>query len=136
MRYLRREVDATNLRTALKLRGTDANADDLFISGGKEVSRATFDTILTDTSQGALQNLSGTSFAEVAETDSLSEAEEVIRSVLNANAKRLASDPLDIGVVVNYLRLKEEESAKLRLLARGKYYGVPRDTLSKELGDA
>ena len=136
VRHLKREVDATNLRTALKLRGTDASGDDLFVPGGKEISRSDFDTILNDTSQGALQNLSDTSFAEVAETETLSEAEEVVRRVLNASARRLASDPLDIGVVVNYLRLKEEESAKLRLLARGKYYGVPRDTLSKELGDA
>ena len=136
VRYLRREVDATNLRTALKLRGVDADAESLYISGGKEVSRATFDAILNDTSQGALQNLSSTSFSEVAETETLSEAEEVIRRVMNENAKRLAQDPLSIGVVVNYLRMKEEESAKLRLLARGKYYGVPRDALSKELGDA
>jgi len=136
VRYIKREVDATNLRTALKLRGSDTDTNDLYISGGKEISRSLFDTVVSDESQAALQNLSSTSFAEVAETESLSAAEEAIRSVLNRSAKRLASDPLDIGVVANYLRMKEEESAKLRLLARGKYYGVPREALARELGDA
>ena len=136
VRYMKREVDATNLRTALKLRGAEHPADDLFIPGGKEVSRAMFDAIAGDSSAGALQALNGTSFAAVADTSTLSEAEEAIRSVVNHSAKRLAADPLDIGVVANYLRLKEEESAKLRLLARGKFYGVPRDTLARELGDA
>ena len=136
VRYLRREVDATNLRTALKLRGREGSGDDLYVSGGKEISRSIFDAIMNDTSAGALQNLSTTSFAAVAETETLSEAEETIRSILNTAAKRLSADPLDIGVVANYLRLKEAEAARLRLLARGKYYGVPRDALARELGDA
>ena len=135
-RYMRREVDATNLRTALKLRGRDTARDDLFIPGGKEVGRAVFDTVAGDTSAGALQVLNGTGFAPVADTSTLSEAEEAIRGVVNQSAKRLAADPLGIGVVANYLRLKEEEAARLRLLARGKFYGVPRDTLSRELGYA
>lgn len=136
VRLVKREIDATNLRTALKLRGAEGAADDLFIPGGKEVSRATFDAVAGDPSAGGLQALSGSSFAAVADTDTLSEAEEVIRSVVNRSAKRLSADPLGIGVVANYLRMKEEEAAKLRLLARGKYYGVPRDTLAKELGSA
>ena len=92
----------------------------MFIPGGKEVNRATFDAIANDASAGALQALNGTSFAPVADTTTLSEAEERIRSVVNSSAKRLAADPLGIGVVANYLRLKEEEAARLRLLARGK----------------
>lgn len=136
VRYLRREIDATNLRTALKLRGGETSGADLFVPGGKELNRATFDAILNDPSPGALQALAGTSFAAVAEAGTLSEAEQVIREVLNHSAKRLAADPLGIGVVANFLRLKEAETARLRLLARAKYYGVPRETLAKELGDA
>ncbi len=134
VRYLQREVDATNLRTALKLRGREASTDELFVAGGKEVSRSMFDSLLIEDS--SMQVLSGTSFAEVAGTSNLSEAEEQIRAVLNQAAKRLALDPLSIGVVANYLRMKEGETARLRLLARGKFYGVPRDTLVKELGNA
>ncbi len=52
------------------------------------------------------------------------------------HARGLAADALNIGLAANYLRLKEAEVAKLRLLARGKYYGVAREVLAKELGDA
>jgi len=131
-RYLQREVDATNLLTALKLRGKGVDHE-LFVPGGKEVSRAQFDAIMLDTEGTALQGLGGGSFAGVAGTTDLSAAEGVIRGVLDGSAKRMAADPLDIGVVVDFLRRKEAEAAKIRLLARGKFYGVPRATLEKEL---
>ena len=132
-RYVQREVDAANIRTALKMQSAEAeaDADKLYLSGGKEVSRSAFDTLLS----GDKQPLSDTSFSEVAETDNLSEAEEVIRNSLDKSARKLySSDPLGIGVVLYYLRLKEQETAKLRLVARGKYYNVPREALERELG--
>lgn len=135
VRYIKREIDATNLRTALKLQGSESS-DDLFIPGGKEIGRAVFDAVAAETSLGSLQILSSTSFSAVAEAQNLGEAENVIRELLNGSAKRLAADPLGIGVVANYLRMKEAEAARLRLLARGKYYKVPRETLARELGDA
>jgi V/A-type H+/Na+-transporting ATPase subunit C len=137
VRYIKREIDATNLRTALKLRSAgSATSDEVYVSGGKEISRALFDSIVNDRSSGSLQGLVTTSFAAVAETTSLSQAEDVVRSVLSGNAKRLSSDPLDIGVVANFLRMKETETAKLRLLGRGKFYNVPRQRLEQELGNA
>jgi V/A-type H+/Na+-transporting ATPase subunit C len=137
VRYIRREVDATNLRTALKLRSAGANAsDELFISGGKEISRSLFDSIVNDRSASTIQGLGATSFASATEAGSLAQAEDAIRNVLNQNARRISADPLDIGVVLNFLRLKETETAKLRLLGRGKFYNVPRDRLAKELGNA
>ncbi len=141
-RYLQREVDATNIRTALKIRGSGgsaeadggaAQAEALFIKGGKEVRRTTFDALLN----GDAQALANTTFAEVAETDDLSRAEEILRTSLDRQARKLAlRDPLGVGVILNYLRLKETETARLRLLARGKYYGVPRQQLEQELGYA
>ena len=138
-RYIQREIDATNIRTALKLRGADSeeadptNVEALFVKGGKEVRRQTFEALLS----GDLQVLSTTTFAEVAETDNLSRAEEVLRAGLDAQARKLAlRDPLGVGVVLNYLRLKETETSRLRLLARGKFYGVPRNRLEQELGRA
>jgi V/A-type H+/Na+-transporting ATPase subunit C len=137
VRYIRREIDATNLRTALKLRSAgSAPSDELFISGGKEITRSLFDSIVNDRSSTTIQGLGGTSFASVADAPSLAQAEDGIRNLLNQNARRLAADPLDIGVVLNFLRMKETETAKLRLLGRGKFYNVPRDRLAKELGNA
>lgn len=135
VRYVQREIDATNIRTALKLRNSDeaVDAEALFIKGGKEVQRPTFDALLG----GDTQALSNTSFAEVGETDSLSRAEKVIRENLDRSARKLYfQNPLGVGVILHFLRLKETETAKLRLLARGKYYGVPRQQLERELGDA
>ena len=132
-RYIQSEVDATNLRSALSLRG-ETLTEEIFVKGGSEISQNIFEAILNDSSANALQTLTGTSFAAVAETTNLSEAEAIIRDVLNKRIESLASDSLDIGLTANYLRAKEAESAKLRLLARGKYYNVPQAILAKELG--
>ncbi len=136
MRHVVREIDATNLRTALKLRGREAESDEVFVPGGREIDRALFDGLRGDDARAALQSLAGTTFAEVAETESLAQAEQKVRAILDASARSAASDPLGPGVVVRYLRLKEAEVARLRLLARGTFYQVPREALEKELGHA
>ncbi|HEX7003265.1 MAG TPA: V-type ATPase subunit [Trueperaceae bacterium] len=136
-RHVKREIDATNLRTALKLRGRTVAREELYVPGGAEIDRGTFDAIIADTSKSALSALAGSAFAEVAETDSLSEADAVIRGILDESAHRVAlSDPLGPGVALDFLRKKEAEAAKLRLLARGKFYDVPREQLERELGNA
>ena len=134
-RHFQREIDATNLLTALKLRGRGVDRD-LFVPGGKEVPATLFDAIMLEGGEGALQALATTSFAAVASAGDLNQAEGAVRAVLDRSAKRLAADPLGIGVVVDFLRRKEAEAAKVRLLARGKYYGVPRAALEKELQGA
>lgn len=137
VRHMRREVDATNLRTALKLRGRAATttSEELFVRGGKEISKPTFDALLAG--EGGLSALQGTSFAEAADAATLAEAERVIRAVLDKSARRVAQrDPLGIGVVLWFLRRKEAEAARLRLLARGKFYDVPRADLERELEHA
>ncbi len=133
-RYIQNEVDATNLRSALSLRGKSTH-EELFIKGGNEINHSTFEAIINESSSSVLQTLSGTSFAAVAETSNLSEAEAIIKGVLKKRAESLASDSLNIGLATSYLRAKEAESAKIRLLARGKYYNVPPTTLEKELGN-
>jgi V/A-type H+-transporting ATPase subunit C len=137
VRYVRRQIDAANLSTALKVRGRSVSGEDLFVPGGREIDRSMFDAIAADDSRSSLASLAGTSFGEVADTDSLSGADHVIRRVLDRAAYRLAMrDPLGPGVVLDFLRRKEAETAKLRLLARGKYYDVPRARLEQELGHA
>lgn len=137
LRHVRREIDAANLSTALKVRGRSASGTELFIAGGREVDRGTFDAISADTSDSALSALAGSSFSEVAGTETLSQADAAIREALDKSARRLAAgDPLGPGVALDYLRRKEAETARLRLLARGKYYSVPRPQLERELGNA
>lgn len=141
LRHFARQVDATNLLTALKLRGreVDLSPSELFVPGGTEVKRDLFEALLLDPDASALQALSGGAFAGVAQAatgGNLAAAEAEVRALLDRSAKRLTLDPLDIGLVVDYLRRKEEEAAQVRLLARGKYYGVPREALAKELAHA
>jgi V/A-type H+-transporting ATPase subunit C len=133
--YVALEIDATNLRTALKLRGREAEAADLFLPGGSSISSKQFAAIIADDEPETLGVLSGTPFAAVASAGSLSAADSIIRAVLDETAHRLAlRNPLGPGVVLDYLRRKERETARLRLLARGKFYNVPRQQLERELG--
>lgn len=133
VRHMQREVDATNLRTALKLRGRGVDPEEFFIKGGREVPRSTFEAVLAS-SDGGMSELASTSFGAVADTDTLADAERAIRQVLDKSARRVAfREPLHVGVVLAFLRDKEAETARLRLLARGKFYAVPRDLLEKEL---
>lgn len=135
LKHVQRQVDATNLRTGLKLKGRGGDARELFVSGGREVPLTLVESLLQGNDIGAA--LQGTSFVEVADADTLSDSENAIRAALDRSARRVAArDPLDIGVVLDYLRRKESETAKLRLLARGKFYDVPRGDLERELSHA
>jgi len=135
-KYMQLEIDATNLRTALSSRGADVSSDELFVRGGRDISKSIFESVVSDTSPAGLQGLVGTKFAAVAETEDFNSAETVIRQLLEDTANRLGYEGMNIGLVASYLRRKESEVAKLRLLARGKFYGLPRETLAKELGNA
>ena len=133
--YVAAEVDATNVRTALKLRGRDVEAARFFVAGGRLVSAATFAELVAQPVGTPLPALRG-SFAALADAATPSEVDGRLRTVLDGLARRLGGDPLDIGLVADYLRRKEQETARLRLIARGTFYGVPREALVKELGDA
>lgn len=132
-RYVQQEVDAANLRTALKLEGRSGDLTRFFLPGGREVGRDAFLQVAAQGVQGLSAFTTGT-FSEVAQAEDRADAERRIRSALDLAARRAAlHDPLGIGVVIRFLRDKENEAAKLRLLARGAYYQVPRVDLEREL---
>ena len=133
--YVAAEVDATNVRTALKLRGRAVEAARFFVAGGRLVSAATFAELAMQPVGTPLPALRGP-FAALADASTPGEVDGRLREVLDGLARRLGGDPLDIGLVADYLRRKEQETARLRLIARGTFYGVPREALVKELGDA
>jgi V/A-type H+-transporting ATPase subunit C len=128
------ELDAANLRTALKRRGAEGDHKRYFLPGGRDLSATLFDAVAGSDRvaplppfTGALAPLAGLLGPEV---------ELRLVEILDRTARRLTLDPLDVGLVTDYLRRKERETAQLRLLARGKYYGVPRADLERELGYA
>lgn len=135
-RHVQRELDAANLRTALKVAGRDVDVGDLFLPGGREIPRELFEQLAEAGVEGLSQVTSRT-FGDVAQATDLAGAERAIRGALDDAARRAAlGDPLGIGVVIRFLRAKEAEAAKLRLIARGAFYGVPRTEIEKELGHA
>ena len=134
-RLLAAELDATNLRTALKLRGVATEAGAFFVEGGRDLTLAAFQRIVAHEPGEPLPRVVGP-LAPVSGATSLAEVEKRVTAVFDAATRRLALDPLDVGLVADYLRRQERETAQLRLLARGKYYGVPAAALTKELGDA
>lgn len=133
--YIAAEVDATNVRTALKLRGRDVDAVRYFVDGGRLVSATTFRELAAQPVGTPLPALRGP-FAALADAATPGEVDGRLREILDLLARRLGTDPLEIGLVADYLRRKEQETARLRLIARGVFYGVPRAALVKELGDA
>lgn len=135
-RYVQQLVDAANLRTALKLEGRGGDLDVYYLPGGREVGRDEFQNIASE-GVPALSSLGTGTFSEVAQATDRADAERRIRVALDVAARRAAlHDPLGIGVVIRFIRAKENEAAKLRLLARGAFYHVPREDLEKELNVA
>jgi V/A-type H+/Na+-transporting ATPase subunit C len=131
--YLRREVDAANLLTAMKLKASGAaqNLESYFVKGGKEVNLARFEQIVGG--NGGLEGLNA--FAKLSETPDLGSAETAVRQILLENAKKAyVGDALGIGVVLGFLKEKEQEVALARLIGRAKFYNVPTDVIKKEVG--
>lgn len=129
-RFLAREIDITNALTARTLHGKAA-APTLFVEGGQDVDAATFARM-----QGGDATGSG-EMSAILEAPTLDEAERVARKLLdNASRNAAAGDPLGVGVAIDYLRRKEQEIAKLRLMARGKFYHVPAEQIRQEVAEA
>lgn len=129
------EVDATNLRTAMKLRGRQGSAEELYVKGGVSLPLSAFNAIAAQAKLEPLPTLTG-ALAAASGLAAFGDVDAKLELMLDKMAGRLSLRPLDVGLVTDYLRRKAREIARLRLLARGKYYGVPRAMLERELSDA
>lgn len=130
--YLTLEVDAENLRTAFKLQGQDVAPEGLFIRGGRFLDRVRFARLL-EGDYAVLDELSGTPFAPLAGARDLKELERRLRCVLLREARKGAADPLGVGLVLAYVKEREWEAMRLRLLARRAYFGLPRAQVEEEV---
>lgn len=125
-RYLAKEIDVTNALIARANKGTAPDLG-LFVAGGRLDSAAYARLVSGDAS--AVPDLAG-----VLEADSLDEAEVVARGVLDKSARSLSvSDSMGVGIILDFLRRKEMEIAKLRLIGRGKFYNLPSEHIRKEV---
>ncbi len=137
---LQAELDATNVKTALKLRRAGpASRKDLarfFIPGGRIVTEELF-LKLADaaTFEQGVRGLRVRGFAIKADqVDDLAAFErELDMTMIQEQAARYLEDPLSIDIVIAYLALKYSEVVNLRLIARSKALGIPRDRVRQEM---
>lgn len=132
--YFALEIDAINLATAFKLQalGAQVNPDAYFVPGGKLVGSALFGRLVAG-DLSATEGLSGTPLAAVVGAQDLNELERALRKVLLHKAAQGGRDSLGAGLVLCYVRDKEWEASRIRLLARRAYYNLPAEAVEKEV---
>ncbi|CAM3425113.1 V-type ATP synthase subunit C [Deinococcus saxicola] len=130
-RYFTREIDVRNLLIARQLRGAAPNVR-YFIPGGRDVSEADFLRIA-----GGDNSVSAPDLGAVLEAPDLGSSEAIARRLLDEASRNVAmADALGPGVALDYLRRKEQEIARMRLIGRAKFYGLSKDELQRELEGA
>ncbi len=58
---------------------------------------------------------------------------ELDMTILQAQTARFLEDPLSVDIVIAYVAMKYREIANLRLIARSKALGIPRERVRQEL---
>lgn len=116
----------------MKLQGQDLSPEGLFIRGGRFVDRVRFARLL-EGDYAVFDELGGTPFAPLAGVRDLKELEKRLRCLLLKEAKKGATDPLGAGLVLAYVKEREWEAVRLRLLARRAYFGLPRAQVEEEV---
>jgi V/A-type H+-transporting ATPase subunit C len=133
-RFMRFEIDAVNLATALKLSimGITEELQRFFLPGGSRISRAFFETLASG-EVAALAELEHTDFKPVAEEKDLTGLEHGLRCILLAKAREGVKDVLGAGMAINYILQKEWEASRIRLLARRAFFDLPPETVATEV---
>jgi len=134
---LQEQLDAVNLRTVLRLRGVTLEEERLKgywvgeggrITAGKFVALSRIENISQALDRAHLSvQLSEKPGDEAALENALS------RALSFKHAKLFWGDPLRINVPIGYLWMKTIEVTNLRLIARGKAYGLAQLEIEREL---
>lgn len=125
-RYLSREIDITNALIARSSAGQPLNPN-LFVAGGK-LDAGGYARLAAGDASGL------SDVAAILEAPSLEDAEVAARVALDTAARNIAAgDPDGVGIILDFLRRKEIEIAKLRLIGRGKFYNLPTDQIRREV---
>jgi len=133
--YFLLEIDSLNLATAFKLSQQGSLPADLElyrIPEGTLVSPVLFSR-LAGGDLGALEALAGTPLAPAAQARDLASLERILRRILLERAHVAAQDSLGAGLALDYVRSREWEGARLRLLARRAYFNLPQEAVREEV---
>jgi V/A-type H+-transporting ATPase subunit C len=134
------EIDSLNVKTAVKLVRLEeplpaADRRRFFVPGGAIVTDDIF-LLLSEpeTAPQGWRALGAHGFPLDAPQGDLTEFEKTLDLLLTRGTARLyLGDPLGIEIVVGYLALKYNEVVNLRLIARSKQLGIPRDLVRREM---
>lgn len=127
-RYLALKIDALNLSRAFQSQGKEAP----FIPGGHYVDKVRF-TRLLEGDYAVLDELARTPLSGFSGVKTLAELERRLRCALLKVAKQGASDPLGVGLALAYVKEREWEGQRIRLLARRAYFGLPKERVEEEV---
>lgn len=127
-RYLALKIDALNLGRAFQSQGKEAP----FIPGGHYVDKVRF-TRLLEGDYAVLDELARTPLSGLSGVKTLAELERRLRCALLKVAKQGASDPLGVGLALAYVKEREWEGQRIRLLARRAYFGLPKERVEEEV---
>jgi len=139
-RVLQTEIDATNIKTALRL-ATVGDLDEarrlaLFIPGGLVLSPEVFLELSVSTTQARAWRVvkaGGFPIGDVP-ADLVSVERRIDLALTRAIARRYThGDPLGLDIVMGYLTMKSVEVANIRLIARAKLLNLSRERARAEL---
>ena len=127
--YVGREIDITNALMARQAQAAGVPLEqDFFVPGGRLDAAGYARLSSGDTSASP-------DIAAIMDAPSPQAAEVAAREALDRAARSIGvSDPMGVGIILDFLRRKEIEAAKLRLIGRGKYYGLPEEQIRQEVG--
>jgi vacuolar-type H+-ATPase subunit C/Vma6 len=133
------EIDAANVKTALKLAATDMSKEQrlkFFVPGGALMTEKLFLALASERTQAqAWTHLGAQGFPVKTLPQNLIAFEREM-DVLTASAlaaRYVNGDPLGLDIIIGYLAMKSAEVANLRLIARGKLLGMAREATRREL---
>ncbi len=137
------EIDAANVKTALKLASAGGLSDEhrlrFFIPAPPGAGTLVTDTLFLALSSAQTQaqawerlRVHGFPVRELP-TQLVAFERELDLHIAKHLAARYLGDPLGLDIVIGYLAMKSAEVANLRLIARGKFLGLPREVTRREM---
>lgn len=144
-RLIRREIDANNIKSVIRIINDNVDWDDaktLFLEGGLRIGQERFEKMIESGDlESALKYLDGTPYyflsylpPEALAAGRISVFEKELDSyIISNNTGTFRLDPLSIGVIIGYIWAKYSEIINIRIIARCKHAGVSDEDLEAEL---
>ena len=136
---LQAEIDVANVKTALKLADAGGLSEDrrlsFYIPGGAVVTQPLFVALSSSQTRAPgweRLRVHGFPIKELP-TNLVAFERELDLYVARKLRARYLGDPLGMDIVIGYLAMKSAEVANLRLIARGKFLGLPREAVRREM---